>query len=350
MNDGQNTNIAVVVWAPYEDRTASFAEKLDAPLYNIHYLQYKKPWIAPIKYIPMGIATLYRLAKNRPDFVYITNPPAFAAFFVHIYCLLFRKNFVMDTHPPALYSKRWGWTLPLQKWLAKRALMNIIDQERYVEMFRKWGARAMVLENPLERAIPYDELVEEAPLSPFRVAVVNTFAVDEPLDIILEAARKLSDVEFHITGDLARGDKALIDSAPENVIWTGYLRGNDYWNLLSHSHVTMALTTYPNSLLGAAQDGTLLKKPLILSDQPTLREYFTAGTVFIPNTTQGIVDGVNQARDNRESLIEDIKQFAEDKRIQWRRSFEQLRQILQISQPDNSNSISQKQPSPDIVS
>lgn len=324
----KNSHIAVMVWAPFEERTASFAEQLNAPLYNVHYFQYKQPWVAPFKYFPMAVKTLSLLIRHRPDYVYITNPPAFAPFFVYLYCLLFGKAYVMDTHSPALYSRKWAWTLPLQRWLARRALVNIVDQPRYKALFESWGARAIVLQRPPERPIPFHELQPEAPLEPFQVAVINTFAVDEPLDIILEAARALPDIQFHITGDTSRANPADINNAPDNITWTGYLRGNDYWNLLSSTHVTLALTTYEYSLLGGAQDGVMLGKPLILSDQPVLREFFNKGTVFIENTTEGVINGVKQARAEHAPLARAITELAEEKRTHWQQAYNELETLL----------------------
>lgn len=329
------SELIVMVWAPDEDRTKSFAEKLKAPLFNIHFLQYKRPIVAPFKYILQALKTLQVLFKHRPRYVYITNPPAFAPLFVLIYCRLTGNEYIMDTHPPALYSRKWGWTVPLQRFLAKRAKMNVIDQERYASMMRdEWGAEAMVLENPLERNINYDSDAQPG-TERFKIAVVNTFAVDEPLQPILDAARQLPDVEFHVTGDPERGNQEMIASAPENVVFTGYLRGKDYWNLVYTSRATMVLTTYPYSLLGGGMDSLLLDKPSILSDQPVLRDYFTQGTVFADNTADGLVEAINTVREQEQTLIQQVSELKTDKLERWKTDFQQLEALVQTPQPNS---------------
>src|SRR5690606_41545957 len=93
---------------------------------------------------------LTSLLHCRRKVVAVTGAPAFAPLRVWLYCIMSRARFVMDTHSPALYSRRWGWPRPLQRAAARRALMNITDQERFRRMFDEWGAEAMILEKPLK--------------------------------------------------------------------------------------------------------------------------------------------------------------------------------------------------------
>lgn len=312
--------LITMVWAPHEGRTAMYAKRLESPLYNIHYLLHKRPFIAPIKYIAQALKTWYILLRERPHVIYVTNPPVFAPLCVYVYCKLSGAKFIMDTHPPALYSRRWGWTLPLQRWLAKRAHINVIDQQRFADLIESWGARAVVLTNPPKNPL-LGSLQKTDDGGMFHVAVVNTFATDEPLDIILEAAQQMPKVHFHIMGDLGLAPSGVVERAPVNVTFTGYLRGDAYWNCLYNARAVMVLTTYPYSLLGGAQDGVTLDKPLILSDQPALREYFTGGTVFVENTTEGIIDGVKRVMESETALIEEVKTMAQEQNARWESNF-----------------------------
>lgn len=314
--------IAAIVWAPEEERTASFARHLQADLHNIHYLLYKRPFVAPFKYVLQSIKTWQVLLRDRPDVIYVTNPPVFAALNVMLYTRVSRAAFIMDTHPPSLYSKKWGWTTPLQRFVSRFALVNVLDQKRYADLFEAWGSPALVLPNPLDRI--------EAPAGlngqgeTFDVAVVNTFAEDEPLAPILEAAADLPGVRFLITGDLAKAKPGTVENAPPNAQFVGYLRGDDYWNMLHGANAVMALTTFPYSLLGAGTDGVRVGKPLILSDQPVLRDFFTSGTVFVPNTAEGIMQGVRQARAEEAVLTEGIHRLIDEKQHEWETNFADL--------------------------
>ncbi|MBK8020907.1 MAG: hypothetical protein IPK19_05625 [Chloroflexi bacterium] len=322
-------NIIAMVWAPEENRTATYARFLNAPLFNIHYLLYKRPFVAPLKYIAQALKTWWVLARHRPRFVYITNPPAFAPLCVYLYCKFTRTRYIMDTHSPALFSRRWGWTLPLQRFLAKRATMNIVDQQRFEALFESWGAPAMVLEKPPTN-LANRHLQHIGDSTVFEITVINTFAVDEPVDIILEAARRLPEARFYVLGDTRHANPEDLRNTPSNVVFTDYLLGDDYWNRLYSSRAVMALTTYPFSLLAGAQDGGAVGRPLILSRQPALTEYFPRGAVFIDNTVDGIVAGVREMMAHEDTLTAEIHEMVEVQKHAWEQQFRTLNDLIAL--------------------
>lgn len=325
--DMPRPRIIAIVWAPEESRTAMYGRYLNAPVFYIHYLLYKRPFIAPFKYVAQAVKTLIVLFQQRPRSIFVTNPPAFAPFFVFLYAKLTGTPYIMDTHSPALYSRKWGWTVPLQRFLARHALVNIVDQERFHELFETWGAKAIVLEKP-PRNFQNRIFEDIGDPSRFEITVINTFAVDEPVDIILEAARELPGVHFYILGDTALANPADLQNAPDNVTFTGYLLGRDYWNRLYSSRAVMALTTYPHSLLAGAQDGGELDKPLLLSRQPALEEYFTKGAIFIENSAAGIVEGVRALMAQEAQRQAEIADLINERHAHWQSRFEQLDRMI----------------------
>jgi glycosyltransferase involved in cell wall biosynthesis len=325
--DRARTGIAAVVWAPYERRTALFAEQLGATFHPIHWLLYKRPWVAPVKYVGQWLRTWQLLAIERPAAIYVTNPPVFAALCVAAYAALTRTPFVMDTHPPALYSRKWSWTLPLQRALARRAVVNVVDQERFSKSFESWGARALVVGNPplpVRRHPPPNAVGD----GPFEIAVVNTFAADEPLAPILEAARRMPDVTFSVLGDTARARGAILAQAPPNLTFTGYLEGEAYWQCLARARAVMALTSFPHSVLGGAHDGVAVGRPLLLSDQPGLREHFPQGAVFADNTAEGLVAGIGTLRGLESRLRVEVGDLRAEQVQRWDRQFAALLEDL----------------------
>jgi glycosyltransferase involved in cell wall biosynthesis len=316
-----------IVWAPEEARTALFARRLGATLHNIHYLQYKRPLVAPIKYIAQWFKTWQVLFSQRPRVVYITNPPIFAVLCVFMYCRLTGTHFVMDTHPPALYSRKWAWTVPLQRMMAKRALMNVTDQERFKKLFESWGARAIVLADPPKKAVA-EGVTSQVDPAYFDVLVVNTFAADEPVQPVIDAAKQLPQARFFITGEKTQAPPGMIENAPQNVTFTGYLRKEAYWNQVNSARALIVLTTYQYSLLGGAQDGLAFHKPLILSRQPALQEHFTKGTVFVENTAQGIADGVKEVMAREQQLIAEISQLGPELAERWNTTFSNLLELV----------------------
>lgn len=322
-------NVAALVWAPEENRTEQIARHLDAHLHTIHYLYYKRPFFAPFKYVPQTLKTLSVLRRQRAKVVYATNPPVFAVLAAALYCWRNGATYVMDTHSPALYSRKWSWTVPLQRFLARRALLNVVDQRRYKALIESWGGRALVLEKPIAENVLGDERVTPQPGSPFTVTVINTFAVDEPLEPVLEAARRLPDVCFVVLGNTSLADKRLLASAPANVSFPGYLLKENYWRQLAVSRAVMALTTYPFSLLAGGHDGLSLGKPLILSDQPALTDFYTKSAVFTDNTAESLVAAVQEIQQNEQRYIRESHELAAEKRELWQASFAALNSIIE---------------------
>jgi glycosyltransferase involved in cell wall biosynthesis len=323
--------VHALVWAPEEVRTELYANKLGATLHHVHFFQYKRPLYAPFKYPLQWLKTWQILFSQRPKYVYVTNPPIIAGLCVYFYCLVTGAKMVMDTHSPALYSQKWGWTVPLQRWVAQRAMMNIVDQDRFKRLFEGWGAKAIILEKPPKGALAVfdlSKLTKNPDTGKYEVAVVNTFAEDEPLQPILDAAKQLPDCQFHITGNLKKADPEMVKTAPPNCRFTGYLRGLDYWNLLYNTRVTIVLTTFEYSLLGGAQDAAVLHKPTIVSDQPALREYFTQGTVFAANTADGLAAAIKEVQQREADLITDTAALLEERQVKWDQNFSTLLKLI----------------------
>ncbi len=323
--------VLVIAWREHLDRATMFAQHFKAEMVHISYMPVKgnPAWLVPLRYAVQWVMAWKVLFGKRPRYVHVTNPPFFAALNVWLYCKLAGAEYIMDTHSPALFSKKWGWTLPLQRFLAQRAAMNIVDQERFKRMFESWGAKAVILTKPPGTPVQMDESEAQVePQEPYPVMVVNTFAPDEPVAPVLEAARKMPEVKFYVTGNTELADSDMIAAAPENVVFTGFLGREDYWQRMSASRAVVVLTTYPYSLLGGAQDGMVLGRPLIVSRQPSLTDYFTKGTVFIDNTAEGMINGIREVRQQEETLTHQIQELAVEKRELWQTNFRGLQRMV----------------------
>jgi glycosyltransferase involved in cell wall biosynthesis len=315
--------IAVIFWGPHSNCTENFARCLDAPYYPIHYLAWKRPWVAPIKYVPMAIKTFVVLLQQRPKAVFVVNTPVFAPLVVYLYCRLAGVPYVMNVHGTSFIGRRWGWCEPLMRFLARRALVNLVGFSEYERLFESWGARAMILEDPLPDMAGRQPAAVALP-DQFNVTFVNTFAGDEPLEPVLEAARLQPDVRYYVLGSLALADKTVVESAPPNVVFTDYLKGDAYWNRIFSSHVVLTLTMNPLSLEAGGLEGMIAGRPLVLSRTPVLVEYFTKGTVFVEHTAASIAASVEQARAQERTLTREIRELAQEKRAGWNSKFGEL--------------------------
>lgn len=318
--------IVAIAWAPYQDHVEKYANQLGAQLYNVHYFSFQNPALAPIKYVPQTLRTWLILMHEHPTAVYILNPPVFAPLVVWAYCVFSGAKILMDTHYSALYGTKWKWLLPVTRFLAKRAIINIVDQERNKRLLNSWNAEAIVLEKP-----PYQEFDtarRDVTRDRFNIVVINTFAEDDPVEIILEAATLCADIDWYILGDPKRARQSLLTRVSKNVTFTGYLLKEDYWNCLFPANAVMALTTREYSLMAGAIDGLSIDKPLILSRQPALEEYFTKGVVFVDNEARSIARGVREFQKLEKQLIGEIASLHNEKRIKWEKSFAYLQNVV----------------------
>jgi glycosyltransferase involved in cell wall biosynthesis len=317
---------AIIFWGPHSRHAVDIAEHLGGTLHLVHVngMSWRRfSFLAPLKYLLQTLQTWAILLRRRPAAVYVIITPTFAALAVYLYSLLTGVPFVMSVHGHSLTSRKWAWTIPLQKFLARRALKTVVNEPEYARIFSGWGARVVVLERcPIRRA-PV-RVVAPQP-GRFLVTMVSIFAVDEPVDLVVEAARQLPEVEFAILGDPQRAAPGLVEGAPANVRFPGYLSGDEYWDLLRSSNAVLTLTSEPLSLVSGGVESMALGRPTIVSRQETLVEYFTKGAVFIDHTVESVVSGVTEARAREEQLTAEIRQLADEKQRRWLKAVEDLR-------------------------
>ena len=327
MNTPQRKTI-VIYWGPSNLQTEAHASRLGAPLYTVHYLGWKKgAFIASLKYIPQSFKTWAILMRQRPAVVYVAISPVFAALSVYLYCLVARAEYVMDVHNHALYGDKWRWSVPLVRFLARRALVNVVDQPTNEKLFQSWGARVLILERP-PLTIPNERLRLLDDPARYSVTVINTFAPDEPLEPILDLARRFPQIPFFILGDTSQADQRLLAAAPANVTFTGYLHGDDYWNRLYSSQAVIALTTAPYSLLSGAVEAMALGKPPILSRQQALVEYFTKGAIFVEHTADSLADALCTHQQRGATLGKEIAELNREKRARWEAVNQELLRVI----------------------
>jgi glycosyltransferase involved in cell wall biosynthesis len=288
-----------ITWYPSCRRSDALADALGGTSHLIHYFQFKRPAYAPLKYILQSVSTWRCLWRDEPELVLVASPPVFAIIAVWLYCQLFQARYVIDAHTGVFDDKRWTWVLPLSRFLSRKALATIVTNRYLQQQVETWGAKALVIGDvPVEfPATPFEDLGSGS-----HVAVINTFSQDEPLDEILKAAKKLPEIEFHITGNLSHSRRELTESPPSNVRFTGWLSETDYAALLRTVDVVMCLTTHDHTMQRGAYEAMALGKPLITSDWCLLRETFNDGTIHVNNSADDIGRAITVAIENRSEL------------------------------------------------
>jgi glycosyltransferase involved in cell wall biosynthesis len=313
-----------IAWAPRGRRSEVLAKELAARLHFIHYLKFQTPRYAPVKYILQSVRTLQRLFAERPEVVFVQSPPFVCALVVYLYCRLTGARYVLDHHT-ASFARVWDWALPIQKFLARRAITNLVTGQHWAEIIRAWSADAFILTNPFV-ALPEGETFSVGP--GFSVAFINTFAPDEPIDAVLRAASQLPDVRFYITGSTQNKPAGFFADAPGNVTFTGFLPDPKYFGLLRAVHAVLALTTRNHTFQEGGWEAASVGTPLITSDWPYLQEVFAKGTVYAPNTGEGIRDGILAMQNRYGDLKREMATFPHEVKRDWDARFAQLKEMI----------------------
>jgi glycosyltransferase involved in cell wall biosynthesis len=168
------------------------------------------------------------------------------------------------------------------------------------------------------------------PLAPgFKLAVINTFSPDEPLEAVMAAAATLADVQFYITGDPIRAKRSVLESKPPNAHFTGFLPDHNYFGLLRAVDGIMVLTTDDHTMQRGACEAVSLGVPIITSDWPILRAYFHRGTVHVDNSPEGINRGVRRLQADRDRLLSEIGALQAERQEEWRQKHTALAAMLE---------------------
>jgi len=330
-NEKKNIFIA---WAPYSRRSESLVQELDMELRLIHHLQFQRPLYAPFKYVLQTIHTLSLLFKERPRVVFVQDPPIFASMSVYLYHCLARllwhnqrTGYVIDAHTGAFLHPWWKPFRWLQKIVYRHALAVIATNRTLANVVQSWRANGIALAGP-PIEIPPGEAMALSDI--FNLVLINSFSDDEPLVEVLQAVAEQPDVHLYVTGNVRKAPSGMIENKPDNVTFTGFLPDDDYLKLLRGADAVMALTYEDYTLQLGGMEAVAAGKPLITSDLSFLREYFSLGTVHVPNHTDGVRIGIQQMQKNRDRLEREVADLQRLHKQEWLAKSQQLLELIAI--------------------
>ena len=271
-----------------------------------------------LRYLLLSIRTVVVLVKRRPRVLLVQNPSIGTAVLATLLRPLFRYRLVIDAHNEAVtpYIHDRPAIRRIAGWLLRQADQTLVTNEVLAKIVSATGGRPFVLFDP----IPVPPLVEPAGLGPGpNVVVISTFAPDEPLGVVLEAANRLGGFSFHVTGRL-RDDalRATIDTVA-NVRLTGFLPEPEYWSLLRGASVILDLTDMPNCIVCGAYEALSVGKPVVLTDDPAARTLFKEAAAYTINRADALCETLQSAVLGANSLAEAANTRAFVLNAEWHR-------------------------------
>jgi glycosyltransferase involved in cell wall biosynthesis len=270
-------------------------------------------WAIP-RYGVQAFRTIAGLVRLRPRVVFVQVPPSFVAWIAAAYGRATGAAYVLDAHSAAFQVGAWMRPRRVFRWVTRGAVATTTTDEHWAALVRAAGGRAFVIPD-----VPTDfPTGEPYPRSDrFRVVVVNTWAPDEPIGAVLEAARQVTDIEFVITGSVRR---ATVDvgAAPANVIFSDFLPEPRYHALLAGADAVMCLTTRDHTMQRGACEALSHGRPIVTSDWPLLRAYFRKGAVLVDPSPDGIRDGIARLRLAYQVYLREVLELRDEEREMFR--------------------------------
>jgi len=323
-----NGEMLFLAWAPpsHSGRSQLLGDKLGIEVLAVHYFRLRS-WLAPVKYVLQAARTWLELVKRRPRVIWVQDPPIFASLAVWAYCLLSRARFIIDSHTDALLASWWQWSIPLHRFLSRRAICTIVTNDYLREIVESWGATAFVLAD-----VPTEFRYRTYPLSNgFNIVMVSSFSYDEPLLRVFQVAQRLPEVQFYVTGNLKLANDSILGQASGNIHMTGFLPYEDYYGLIAAADAVMVLTTEDHTLQWGACEAISMGKPVITSDWPFLTAYFHKGTIHVDNSVEGIYQGVVRMQHDWARLSSEAIELRAERRLEWDQKRGALLKMIQES-------------------
>jgi glycosyltransferase involved in cell wall biosynthesis len=261
------------------------------------------------------------LREETPDVVFVMTPPLFAAFPALLYAWRYRARVVLDAHTAAFLHPRWRHLQWLQRWLCRRSATTIVHNAHLAELVRRAGAVPTIISDV---PVVYAEIEPFARSEAFTVVVVCSFNYDEPIEAMFAAAALVPDMQFFVTGNPKYLSAELAGRMPANMHLTGFVSTAAFGGLLTSADAVMTLTTRDHTMLRGAYEAIYQGTPVVVSDWPVLREFFSDGALHVDNSASGIAAALGTMRARSSEFRAGARRLRERKLMAWRETRQTL--------------------------
>lgn len=335
----QQKKIVFISWAPYCSRSDNIAREFGGKSYMVYYPFFGSNYFTiAFKYLFQTLKSLFILFKEKPNIIFCMSPPIFTTLPAWIYTkIIHNTGYVIDYHTSSFVKPIYVKLFFIQKFFAKRAITNIVTNSYLNNILHDWKVDSTIIS---DIRVEYNNISEYKHLRKgFNVVFVSSFSYGEPLEVVLDAFKRLTDqgINLYVTGSLKEANKEIINKAPANVLFTDFLSYSEYAGLLKDADVVMALGTVDNTMQRGAYEAMALEKPIIISDWKILRETFSKGAIYVDNTIDGITNGILEMKKNIKKYQKEIKILKKERSEIWEKNRTNL--LNKLMRLERSNSI-----------
>ena len=309
-----------IVWRAYQGRVEAMQPFFG---FRVHWLglRFRHRALRPLEYVIKGVTTLWILIVYRPSLTWLQLPPTPLLYVAALARRLgLTGSIVADCHQSILWSP----------WIKSPFLVSILGRSVQTVILHSQAA----FEGAVKAGFNERQccLLEDRPAPTFQsnatsandarpqVLFPASFDADEPIAVLLGAARRLPSVRFVLTGDHSRA-QGIHDLAalPHNTVLTGWVSTPEYKRLLTASDLIISLTTEEGVQTSAAGEAVGNGKAMVLSDTATLRTLYPKGAVYTRAEAAELGTRIEYALEHKKQLEKESKQLRAEREERWRR-------------------------------
>lgn len=315
------------IWLTWHQSTRStnMAKAVNADLYEIFITKNLF-----LRHFGSSIWTIIKLFELRPKCIFIQY-----SFLLLIITDLYKiisfgkPKIVVDCHTKAL-RRRAAWWIdwffwPIKKLSFKLAEITIVHNAGNIKDIKKLHSQYFVIPDK----IPHHHFNIQRKAYPTYCVNISSFDVDEPIEEIIEVAKLLEkdDIKLFWTG---KAPTSLIErkDSSTNLILTGYISFEEYFDLIGNADCSMALTREEDCLQSGAYESLDFEIPMVLSDTKALRTYFGDTAVYSPIEPGSLYKSIKTAIDNAEHYKSKMKVLKEIREAEHRKLIAQLNSAI----------------------
>lgn len=313
------------IWITWEQhrRTKELAGALD----DVELFELESSASRFVRYFILLLRTLFLLIQKKPALVIVQSPSNILALFMVTVGRIFTSKVVIDAHNGGVrpYHAQFQFFKSLFCYIHRKSDLVVVTNQALADVVIENGGNFFILEDklPLMKSTPTAQLEGD-----FNFVSISTFEVDEPFEEIIKSAALLDNqIRVYITGDYSKVDH-IVNSSLKNVILTGFLPESDYVRLLSSCDAVIDLTNEPDCLVCGAYEAVSLEKPLILSDDPALRNHFNKGVIFTQNKSEYIAEAITKVITRHHKQQLEVQQLKDEITVNWQKKMEEFNYLL----------------------
>lgn len=321
-----------VVWLAFQRRPAAMQSYFGYELKFFPSATTRR-FLRFLGYFAKGWKTLVLFWREQPQVIWLQLAPTPLLYIAHLYKALFNPGvkIIADCHNSML---RAPWIkFPKAVDLLNRCDVLLVHNDTVKEQAVAAGVNHKNLYILEDRATLLDcETIQKPDVFPKPwILFPCAFNTDEPIEIVLAAARLIPDITLVITGnpDRAKGRHDL-SNLPPNVKLPGFLPKEEFDMLLCSTDAVLGLTIWEGVQLSTANEAVGTGKPLVLSNTKLLKQLFYKGAIYVDSLNpESLAQGCKEAMLRKSELSQAIIELRDDRDRRWLEQAEKVTAVLQ---------------------